>query len=284
MARPLETLTTRTLLGIRFWDPATDRQVSDGLQLVAWPDAVPDQKINAFRTASGNFAFQNLPGMRAYEYPVDDDPLLTSPLVQRPFLVEVEDRRGNFMPVRFRVELPLVENGLYQPTPLSSPPGDEPARFYLFSAPARPVPPGLAAVRATLTAPDDKTPAAYALLEVVENGRRWYGLSDARGCVTILFPYPTFITALGASPPGLPPSQQHWPLTIRARHDPSLIATLEENQLPTIRQIRNQPDVPLWSIEAGPSQPALSFELTYGQELILRTGSKSNLWIGSSSP
>ncbi len=85
MARPLETLTTRTLLGIRFWDPATDRQISDGLQLVAWPETAPDCKIDAFRTASGNFAFQNLPGMRAYEYPVNDDPLLTSPLAQRPF-------------------------------------------------------------------------------------------------------------------------------------------------------------------------------------------------------
>ena len=35
MGRPLETLTIRTLLGIRFWDPATDQRVSDGLELVA---------------------------------------------------------------------------------------------------------------------------------------------------------------------------------------------------------------------------------------------------------
>lgn len=285
MARPLETLTTRTLLGIRFWDSATDRQVSDGLQIVAWPETAPDLKVNGFRTASGNFAFQNLAGMRAYEYPDDDeDPLLASPLTQRPFLIEVNDLRGNFMPVRFLVELPLLDDGLYQPTPLGSPVGDEPARFYLFSAPARTAPPGLAAVRATVTASDDETPAAYALLEVEENGRRWYGLTDHRGCATVVFPYPTFVTALGASPPGLPPYQQNWPLTIRARHDPGLIATLEGNMMPTIRQIRNQPNAPLWPTTTGPPITALSFGLTYGQELILRTGSQSHLWIGTGSP
>lgn len=285
MARLLESLTTRTLLGIRFWDPATDRQVSDGLQVSAWPETAPELKVRAFRTASGNFAFQNLPGMRAFEYPTnDEDALLFSPPLPRPFLVEVEDRRGSFMPICFRVELPLADGGLYQPTPLGSPLGDEPPRFYLFSSPARPAPPGLAAISATLTAPDDQTPAAYALLEVAENGRRWYGLTDTRGCVAILFPYPTFITALGASPPGLPPSQQRWPLTIRARHDPNLIANLEEGQHPTLRQIRNQPDTLLWPTVAGPAATTLSTELTYGQELILRTGSQSNLWSGSEPP
>lgn len=285
MARLLESLTTRTLLGIRFWDPATDRQVSDGLLVSAWPETAPELKVHALRTASGNFAFQNLPGMRALEYPSgDEDALLFSPPLPRPFLIQVEDRRGSFMPICFGVELPLAASGLYQPTPLGSPLGDEPPRFYLFSSPARPAPSGLAAVRATLTAPGDQTPAAYALLEVAENGRRWYGLTDSRGCLTILFPYPTFITALGTSPPGLPPTQQRWPLTIRARYDPDLNTTLEAGQLPTLRQIRNQPDALLWPTAAGPAAATLSTELTIGQELILRTGSQSNLWIGPGPP
>ncbi|MCB8983629.1 MAG: hypothetical protein H6659_07380 [Ardenticatenaceae bacterium] len=285
MARPLETLTTRTLLGIRFWDPATDRQISDGLQVSAAPETAPDLKVNAFRTASGNFAFQNLPGMRAYEYPAaSEDLLLSSPPAPRPFIVTATDSKSSFMPVRFRVELPLLDSSLYQPAPLTSPLGNESARFYLFSAPARPTPPGLAAIRATLTSPDNETPAAYALLEIAENGRRWYGLTDARGCATILFPYPTFITALGASPPGLPPAQQHWPLTLRVRHDPGLISTQAPNQPPTIRQIRNQPTAALWPTVAGPPTPTLSLELTYGRELILQTSSQSNLWIGPAPP
>ena len=285
MGRPLETLTIRTLLGIRFWDPATDQRVSDGLELVAWPEAAPELKVSAFRTASGSFAFQNLPGMQAYEYATNAfDPLLVSPLDQRPFLIEVKDNQRNFMSVRFRVELPLVTSGLYQPMPIGSPIDSDHARFYLFSAPSRSALPGLASIRATLTANDNETPVAYALLEVEENGRYWYGLTDPRGCVTLLFPYPTFITALGSSPPGIPPSQQQWPLTIRVRHDPTLFATLDENHMPTLRQIRNQSYALLWHSEAGSPASSLSFGLTYGQELILRTDSQSHLWIGTSSP
>jgi len=286
MSRPLEILTTRTLLGIRLWDPATDRQVSEGIELTAWPETAPDLITPAFRTASGIFAFQNLPGMYDYEHPLaGTDPLLGSPPITRPFLVKINDLRGNFMPVCFRVELPLSDSGLYQPALISSPIDDEPARFYLFSAPSRQSLPGLAAIRATVSAIENGPAAAYALIEVEENGRRWYGLADGRGCVTILFPYPTFITALGTSPPGLPPSQQHWSLTIRVRYDPGLRSSLDAGELPTLRQIRNQADAQMWATEiAGSASFAQPFELTYGQELILRTGNQSSLWLESGSP
>ncbi len=286
MARPLETLITRTLIGIRFWDPAADRQVSDDLSVVAWPDAVPDLRISAFRTASGIFAFQNLPGLYDYEHPAQDsDPIESSPLITKIFFIEVVDTLNNFMPMRFRVELPFLDGGLYQPTPYSSPIIEEPARFYLFSAPSRAPLPGLAVVRVTLTTPQNGAPAAYALIELEENTRRWYGLTDSRGCATIMFPYPTFITALGQSPPGLPPSEQRWPLVIRVRYDPNLLPSLGEGEIPTIRQIRNQPDSQIWAAEnSGSASSALNFELKYGQELILRTGNNSNLWLNAASP
>ncbi|MCI0394372.1 MAG: hypothetical protein L0332_20115 [Chloroflexi bacterium] len=280
MAQLLETVTTVTLLGIRFWDAAEDKQVSDGLRVTAWPETAPALVVGAFHTASGNYAFQGLPGLEALEYPAGSEGgAVASPPASRPFLVEVYDQLHRFLPCRFQVTLPLPYPGLYRPAP-GSPPDDNPARFYLFSAPTRSTAPGLAAVRGCLVEQNTDRPAAYTVLEIEVNGRRWYGLADERGCAAVLFPYPTFITRLGASPPGLPLSQQIWPLTLRIRYSPSLVAGLVAGELPTLGQLLNQPEATLWPNEIGPDTTALSLNLTFAQELVLRTGSQPTLWVG----
>jgi hypothetical protein len=290
MNRTLERQTTLTLLGIRFWDPATDRQVSDGLTVVARPQTAPHLAVAGRRTPSGVYAFQGLPGLETAEYPLIDPPPgnpfgqppdqpPASPPQTHPYWVDVVDRHGRFSPLRFDLTLPLPYRGVYRPAANGSPPENSPDRIYLFSSPARQAAPGLAVIRTCLQVRATGEPAAFALLEVEVAGRRWYGVADRRGCTAVFLPYPTFITQLGTSPPGLPPADQQWPVTVRLRHDPDLIATLDAGTIPDLRQIRNQPQVSLWPTADHPADEA-GWILTYGAELILRTDERPILWLG----
>jgi hypothetical protein len=286
MNHPLERQTTLTLLGIRFWDPATDRQVRDGLKVVVRPQTAPQLSIAARLTPSGIYAFQGLPGLAVAEYPLVDRPpgdLFDqppgSPPAVHPYWVDVADRYGRFSPLRFDLTLPLPYRGVYRPAANGSPPENSPDRVYLFSSPARQAAPGLAVIRTCLQLRATGEPAAFALLEVEVAGRRWYGVADRRGCTAVFLPYPTFITQLGASPPGLPPADQQWPVSARLRHDPALAAGLDERTIPDLRQIRNQPQVNLWPTADQPVDEA-SWTLTYGAELILRTDERPSLWLG----
>ena len=53
MPAVIERQTIFTPLGIRFWDPATDAQIGDGLRERAWPDGATEPVRDAFRTGSG---------------------------------------------------------------------------------------------------------------------------------------------------------------------------------------------------------------------------------------
>jgi hypothetical protein len=295
----LETVTTVTLLGICFWDAAEDKQVSDGLRVTAWPATAPGLVVRAFRTASGYYAFQGLPGLEDLENPAAAErDTIGSPPEARPFIVEVRDPLNRFLPLRFDVALPLPYSGLYRPgapaSPLAdSPPADDLVRFYLFSTPSRDPAPGSVAVRACLVEWNSGRPAAFARLEIEVHGRRrndnrrWYGLADERGCVAVLFPYPTFVTRLGASPPGLPLSQQVWPLTVRVRYRPSLAAGLAVGEPPRLDQLTDDdslPEATLWPTESGPDTAALNRDLKFASELVLRTGRQPTLWVSPGAP
>ncbi|HLP57643.1 MAG TPA: hypothetical protein VK186_02380, partial [Candidatus Deferrimicrobium sp.] len=62
-----EQVNTFTPLGIRFWDSALDRQVGDHLLVKAYPVHGYGSPVHAFRSASGIYAFQGLPGLREIE-------------------------------------------------------------------------------------------------------------------------------------------------------------------------------------------------------------------------
>lgn len=281
MNQVLERQTTLTLLGIRFWDPATDRQVHDGLEVMARPQAAPHLTVTGRPTPSGIYAFQGLPGLETAEYPlIDPSPgAPASPPHIHPYWVDVVDRYGRFSPLRFDLTLPLPYRGVYRPAANGSPSENSPDRVYLFSSPARQVTPGLAVIRTCLQVRATGAPAAFALLEAEVAGHRWYSIADRRGCTAVFLPYPTFITQLGTSPPGLPPADQQWPVTVRLRHDPALAATLDKATIPGLRQIRNQPQVDLWPTASHPANEA-GWTLSYGTELILRTDERPILWLG----
>lgn len=309
----LEQTTVFTPLGIRFWDQVRDTQVSDSLMVIARPATIvqgsppagspPDFYLysatagsvtTAFRTASGVYAFQGLPGLHDVEYPVGELALEASPPNKRYFIIEVKDEQRRFLPTVFGVELPLDYRGVFlngisplteSSPPIGSPPFSSPPGFYLFSAPTRATAPGLAAVRGCLVEASTERPAAYAVLEVQVNGKTWYGVADERGCVAVLFPYPTFINTPGLSPPDtlriLPLQQQKWELTIRVRFNPdTLYFPLGEKNSPDLRTILKQSPGVIW--RACPQSPIaelpveeLSLNLVFGRELVLQTANLS---------
>lgn len=190
----IERTTIRTPLGLRFRDAATERPVTDGLSVRVWPAAGRGRTAYATRTRSGAWAAHGLAHLRGYERSGTGRP------AARPYVVEVRDERGRFVPAQIRVELPPdpadTVRGLYSilETPedaARASGGDEPPdpACYLFPSVARERSGGLAAVRADLRTPTGDA-AAHAVLEVSQEEETWFGLADEKGRVAVLFPYP----------------------------------------------------------------------------------------------
>lgn len=271
----IERQTIFTPLGIRFWDPATDSQVAHGLRVRAWPDGATWPVRTAFRTGSGIYAFQGLPGLRDLEYPAANGGGLSSPPVQERFVVAVEDEQRRFLPVTLRVDAPF--DGIY-PTALAfSPPGEALPGFFLFSAPWRAAA-ALAVVRAELVRESTGQPAAHAVLELhVEGSGLWHGIADERGSVAVFFPIPPFQATLGSSPPGpqAPPQAQQWQVTARVLFEPDHLETPAGADQPDLRTILTQAGGVLWAAAAGAPAAFLSATLTFGQDLVLRSAGLS---------
>jgi hypothetical protein len=277
-----EFATVYTPLGIRFWDPAFDRPVTDNLQVTARLEQTSYPVATAFRTASGIYAFQGLPGLYPIEHPVIDEPPIASPPFQKRFTVTVSDLQDRFLPLLFQVDLPLPYEGIY-PAPQNQATGDSFAKFYLFSAPARPTSPGLAAVRGQVVDYYTGVPAAFVCLEITVNGQKMYGIADDRGVLAILLPYPPLASTLGGSPPGLKLSalgDQRWEVTITVRYNQASLEYPPGAEIPDLRSIINQPLGLAWLTEDGLPAPSITFDLTFGKDLILRTGDLSKLLIG----
>jgi hypothetical protein len=285
-----ETVTATTPLGIRFWDPVTNRQVTEGLRVSAhttigtrrlgeapgsqpiWPRAW------ARRTRGGIYAFHTLPGLGHAE------PGL--PVNAREYWLEVHDTTGRFMPVGFPLEAPR-DPPLYTGGASASPPTTQPPGFYLFSAPARPLLSTLAAIRGQLEVEgsDPPAPAAYAVVTVeIEGMPRHRSISDAAGRFVVPFHYPRFDPGVGQSPPTgdppTPPRQQCWEARLNVQYEPGRLRLAVDSDVPDLRTIRQQAPADLWATPppAAP-QPVLVEQLCFGHELTVRTDSYSTLVI-----
>ncbi|KAA3664732.1 MAG: hypothetical protein DWQ04_04215 [Chloroflexi bacterium] len=264
----LETISTDTFLGICFWDQAEDKQIREDLEVVAWPKSAPDMITKAVRTASGYYAFHHLPGLQSIKLSPSSAP--ATPLNSRPFFVAVKDLADRFLPLQFQVTLPLPYRGLYKPDV------EQGAKVYLFSAPSRASKVGMATVRGCLIDKTTKIPATFALIKIKENDRTRYGLSDSRGCFSIMFPYPSFKTKMQNGSSNIHPNQQTWTLTVSTKYSPTLAANLSEDALPTLSDIMNQIDADIYYTE-DKFVESMSVTLQYDQTLILRTGKQSTL-------
>ncbi|MCO6435000.1 hypothetical protein [Nitrosomonas nitrosa] len=277
---PIERRVIFTPFGIRFWDPALNNQIRDGLTVTARPLQGIEKNITGVCTASGIYAFHGLPGLHEAEYSLGTSTPDGSLPFSRRFIIMVKDNQLRFLAAVFTVDLPF--RGIY-PTDYFSSLGNNLPGFYLFSAPTRKSNSTLAVVRAQLkekTNSSDRKPAANAVLEIIEpNDRVWYGIADEQGSVTVMFPYPTFTGSPGIrlSLP-LAEQNQHWSLRIKVRYAPAELIRPNGSQIAELRSILNQTQGNLWSNTTTPLNEILS-TLRFGEELILRTNTQSELWV-----
>jgi hypothetical protein len=282
--RVLEQFDTFTPLGLRFWDPAIDRQITDGLRVTAWPPQAPTQQTAAMRTRSGVYAFRWLPGVRPIEHRYADPDFFDASLPQRrAFVITVIDELERFLPAAFRVDLPLPYPGIFLAESAASIPDGSPRGVYLFSAPTRRTDDRLTAVRGTLLDAETRTPLPWARVSVgVPHGGSAHGLSDADGRFAVLLPLPSLEAGFAGSPGsfghGTPIGDRGWDITLGVNSQPGVLTSLPGTTLPEYRSIFDQLDAALWSAVPDPSntsEPQRALRLLFGQQLIVRTQSLS---------
>lgn len=292
--RELERDRTFTPLGIRFWDAALDTPVTDRLFVHAWLRGSAHPPVPAVRSPSGVYAFHRLPGQGRAEKPASDDdrPELHGPPGE--FVIAVDDPGGRYMGAAFTVTLPLGYRGVF----LSG--GPTPGKAYLFPSVSRPVPPGVAAIRADLEDPDSGEKAAYAVLSATVGGITRTAIADQEGRATVLIPFPTPERLRQGSPPA-DTRAATWPVTLRAKWDPGALrypfpAREGLNPAwaarPSLKSILDeQRSALVWTDEGQAPAVEWTETLVHGQELRLRTtlaggGSAPTLWIsaGASPP
>ncbi len=288
----IEELSTFCPLGLRFWDAVTDDQIRAGLRVRAWPPGPRRPIVDAFRSASDIYAFQHLPGLLDVELPSTTPVAPASPLVTRPFVLEVRDLARQFLPVAFRVDLPLPARGLYMPQVMGSPGGSAPG-FYLFSSPVRQRPPGVAVVRSELIDVRTGQPAAWAVVRVSipGQGERW-GLADEAGRVAVHFPLPSIEPAFGqlfaspggpASPPGPPVADRSWVVSLAVFSEPARLAPLPGTDLPDLAEVFQQAPADVFESDGSPPVPSTDWlgTLPWEGELVAATSGRRQLRIAS---
>jgi hypothetical protein len=276
-SRPLETVSHLTPLGLRFWDVAHARPITDGLLVRAYLNKQPTQRVIGSSNGT-TYLLQNLPGLRAVESG-EINPITLPSTKRQDFALEVQDLKGRFMPFACRLKLPLARFGWVKFDDLLPFDHDTaigsaqefaiPAGLPLFPSPSA-TGNGIV-IRADLifkTASNQIQPAAWARLEVTDGanpGIRAHGFADANGRATVLLPYPKPAqNGIGQTLPTL--DSQTWKLTLTAHHSRvSTRASPTGNALPDLRELFAQKQVGIF----GPNGSTTSLEITvkFGQEL-----------------
>lgn len=297
--RVLERQRTFTPLGIRFWDAVLDVPVTDALVVHAWLLGAAHAPVRAVRSPGGVYAFHGLPGQLEAEKLSLDEEHPEQVGAPREYAIAVDDPSGRWLPAAFGVTLPLGYRGEFLSGSDASPPGDA-GRAYLFSAVSRPVPPGVAAIRADLVDAATGAPAAWAVLTATVGAETRSGIADAEGRVAVLIPYPTPEQLRESSPP-VNAGEAAWTVTVQALWEPSALRYLfpEREGLnpawaerPSLKSILvEQGPALLWSDEGSGAVLEWTDTLVHGRELVLRTalaggGDAPTVWIsaGASPP
>jgi hypothetical protein len=267
----LERVTITCPVGVRFLDTATNTIVADGLLVEAYPVEDPTRRVSAVPNRSGVWAFHGLPGLRRFEYSVDDQRWMPEP-PKRQFVAEVIDSQSRFLPAQVAVEVPVHASSMRDE--FGSPLVAGLRTVPLFSSPGRPVPGGLAVARAQLLEDGGGTPAAWTLVEVstsvLNRTVTAQGVTDGEGRLALIFPYPEPGNVSIGSPVGTGPqllSQQSWTLTFRAWH---AFHTQAAGFLDVDRVLGLTARTPdqLWDY-GSPFIPFTEADLIFGRELVV---------------
>jgi hypothetical protein len=277
--RTLESVTRTAVLGVRPWDPVSGRAITDGLHLreVRYGSvAIPNR--------SGVFVFHDLPGLHVSAYGSGDDGFWAAPPAGGRFLLELVDDERRFLPFRFDAQAPA--RGIFReqcPHAFSPPEVDVPG-VPLFSAPSRPVPPGMAAVRADLWDVELDAPAAWAMLEVTPAGAPTArGIADAHGRVVVLLAYPEPHWPGSSPPPGSRAlADQTWSLELAVRYDPAgaspPLPDPAAGVAPDLCTVLGQAPATLLD-DLSPAGALTGATLAFGRQLTLRTPGRSVLLV-----
>lgn len=286
-------------LGFRFWDPVSNAQIADGLEVTARTVYYYSRKVKAFQTPSGNYVFQGLPGLHDFEYPFNDNSNHSNRKEMK-FIIAVKDNQHRFLPFAFlfKEEIPLEYTGIYRNNiftelnPASPPEAGLPV-IYLYSSPTRQLKPGLAVVRCQLKDYSTKNSASHAFIEINIKGKKWFGMANDKGNAAVYFPFPTVDNTFFNTSPPMSASkslfEQKWPLSISFKYSPGLLRDLpaisreefdperlEGKPLPDLSSIISQRRAHILINGSETSIGAtavfeLNEQLAYGQEVVLRT-------------
>src|SRR5579864_1984924 len=285
----IETVTSVTPLGVRFWDEVTASPIRDALNVSAYAVAgalskvqtLPDNRqvmravaprIQAFPNHQGVYVLRNLPGLRTAEQGAGDANYWAN-VKTRAFAVEVVDTLRRFQPCSFVADLPA--QGLFRLScqPANAPLDATPAGVTLYSAPGRQAPGAAAVLHADLWDLEANIPAAWAFLEAQVAGQPpARGYADFNGHVTIIFPLPEPVnTALSSptAPPGTattPLTRQVWQVQLQAAYQ--RLSPIPA--VPDLCAIFAQPAATLW-MDSTKHQPFTSAMLQFGQELVVQS-------------
>ena len=236
----LERLTLNAPLGVRFWDTALGTYVRGRLRVSVYPEGDPLRATEAVANRSGTYVLHHAAGLGDFEMGLLGTEFTETIPARSPFIVEVRDFEGRFLPVAFEAELPF--KGLFRRSfAASASPLEPPDDFSipLYSSISRSAPSGLAFLRAelyeTAAAESDEgalmKPAAWAVLEAYATGAGagllGRGIADEEGRVMLVFAYPpprsSGSSSAGSAPgpftAGLPFLDQQWPIELRAYYD-----------------------------------------------------------------
>ncbi len=276
LSNSLERLSLVTPLGMRFRDEATGMIISDGLHVTAYPAHNPALRIPAIGNGAGTFTLRNVPGLHAFEHGTGDATFWNAlPTTQKRFFIEVVDSKQRFLAFRFHVDLPL--RGLYSWTCTGSLSPSFSTAVPLYSTSTRPVPEGMAVIRAQLWDSLLQTYAVGAVLEAQIAGRPpMRGFADTNGWVTLIFPYPEPLDFPLDSPSGAIPTGTSLPLTQQAWFIPLQVAYAQrrpQEAVPSFLDlctVLTQPAAQLWA-DSARTQPLIGATLKFGQDLIVRS-------------
>jgi hypothetical protein len=255
--QPLEWVTLGEPVGLRFRDELTGAFVGGGLQVKAYAPDWPERFVTAEVTPSGNYYFPLLPGLaRGAATPA------------RPFVIEVADVEGRYLPYRLEITTPCRRLGGSAASPPASPLEEGP--LPLFSAPSRTLPAGSATLRAELREGESGAPAVWAILEVFYRGALLgRGMADEKGRLATAFAWPEPENFAAGSQPAetaRPLTKQHWDLDVRLFYRPEGAAPSQ----PDLNAALAQPAAALWQDEAR-TAPFSAVRAHYGQEIVLRS-------------
>ena len=267
----IERLSLVTPLGVRFRDEVSGEVVGEGLYVTAYPQNNPALRVQAVVNSVGIYTLRNVPGLRNFEHGAGDADFWRTLPPKRSFIVEVVDTERRFQPFRFPVDLP--ERGIFPWQCGGTPPSPDaaPEMVPLFSAPTRPVPGGMAVIRAQLWDPLAQTYAVGAVLEAkAANRPPVRGFADALGRVVLIFPYPEPVDFVLGSPslthPNVSLAKQTWPVQFQAAYAPSHPVPL----IPDLCTILMQPPAQLWE-DMAHTKPFSGATLHFGQELVVHS-------------